>query len=116
MRINIQKIIQLTQAYTNLVFSNEDKEDLLKLYDLLVSSGLWNEIYNNIPEDEKKYINAGVDETIASYYKYRNSILGILETINTDYQNLNLDAEQINEKLSNKEGVELLANVIDKLG
>lgn len=115
MRIDIQKVIRFTEAYTNIIFSDEDMEDFLNLYDLLVGSGLWNEIYNNIPDSEKEYIEKAVNDTINEYYKYRDSVLGILETINNDYNNLELDAEKINEKLTNKEGVQFLADIMDKM-
>ncbi len=116
MRITIQKVIQITKAYTNIIFSEEDEKDFLNVYDLLVGSGLWEEIYQNIPEKEKEYIEISVDSTINEYYKYRNSILGILDTINTDYKDLELDAEKIREKLGNKENVEFLSEIMDKMG
>ena len=56
------------------------------------------------------------DETIESYYKYFNSVFGILESINKDYQNLNLDATEIQKALSDPENMGLLRDILTKLG
>lgn len=116
MRIDIQKVIRFVEAYTNIVFSDNDMEDFLNLYDLLVGSGLWEEIYKNIPISEKDYIEKAVNDTINEYYKYRNSVLGILDTINTDYKDLNLDANAITKQLKDKENIEFLSEVMEKMG
>ena len=53
---------------------------------------------------------------IESYYKYFNSIFGILESINKDYQNLNLEATEIQKALSDPENMGLLRDILTKLG
>ena len=40
-------------------------------------------------------MNENTLKTIKNIYKQRNSVLGILETISTDYSTLNLDASEI---------------------
>lgn len=42
--------------------------------------------------------------------------MGVLSAINEDYNNLDLDAEKIREKIGNKENVEFLKDVMDKMG
>ena len=49
-------------------------------------------------------------------YDYKNSILGILETVARDYDNLNLDALQLQEAIGNPDNIALLREVLDKLG
>ena len=42
--------------------------------------------------------------------------MGILETITTDYSNLNLDATEIQQKLADPANMELLRSVLTKMG
>ena len=116
-RIMINTTLEIMFAYTNINFTEKQKEDRLGLYDLLVSSGLWEQVEDRLAEiGELKIINKTVNDVIDEVYRYKTSALGILQTISEDYSNLNLDAESIKEKLANKEGVEFLANVMQKMG
>ena len=58
----------------------------------------------------------GIEESIEAYYKYRNSVMGILENISADYSNLNLDATEIQNKLADPNNMALLKDVLAKLG
>jgi ADP-heptose:LPS heptosyltransferase len=98
--------IAILQYYTNVTFTEKQKEDLGKLYDLLVSSGLYTEIKNRIPISEIEYINENVEKTIVSIYAYRNSVLGIMEAINKDYNNTIFDVENIQKVLGEGKGLE----------
>lgn len=117
-RIMINTVLEVVFAYTtNINFTDKQKEDRLGLYDLLVSSGLWNAIENKLAEvGELSIIQITVREVIDEVYKYKNSALGILQAVNEDYSNLDLDATKIQEKLGNKENVEFLKEVMDKMG
>ena len=107
--------LEMIFAYTNISFTEKQKEDFPKLYDLLYSSGIADKILNAIPGDEKFIINTGVRESIEAVYKYQNSILGILDTLKTDYSNLNLETEELEKKLTNPEALGLVKDVLTKL-
>lgn len=115
-RIEIYQVTRIIMAYTNINFTDKQKEDIYKLYDLLVGSGLAELIIDNIPEDELDFIKNGVIETIKSIYAYHNSILGILENISKDYNNLELDASKIQQQLADKNNLALLRDVLNQLG
>lgn len=108
--------LEVIYNYTNISFTDKQKEEPAKLYDIIVSSGLWNAIEEAIPEDELDFICEALDDTINSVYKYQNSVMGILDTISQDYSTLSLDASEIQKKLNSAEGVEFLKDVMDKLG
>lgn len=55
-------------------------------------------------------------ETARHLYEYRNSVYGLLDAISTDYSTLELDAEKIKEKIADPNSLELLKNVLTKLG
>ena len=115
-RIYVNTILELVFAYTNINFTDKQKEDRFSLYDLLVGTKLWEAIYNLIPTTEYTIINNTVQEMIDEIYRYRSSVLGIIEAVNNDYDNLNLEAADIESKLSNPENLTLLKDVMTKLG
>lgn len=115
-RVHIYKIIGIIQAYTNINFTDKQKEDIYKLFDLLVGSGLAKKIILAIPDEEMNFIQEATEETIKSIYNYKNSALGIMETISQDYSNLNLDATEIQQKLADPTNMEFLKTVLTKMG
>ena len=116
-RIIINTVLEITFAYTNINFTDKQKEDKQNLYDLLVSSGLWSEINKKLCEmNEFDFIDNGVRQVIDEIYRYKNSALGILDAIQEDYQKLDLDAEKIVKDLSNPEELALLKKVVSELG
>ena len=114
----INTVLEVTFAYTtNINFTDKQKEDRLGLYDLLVSSGLWKAVENKLAEaGELSIIQITVREVIDEIYKYKNSALGILQAVSEDYSNLDLDATKLQEKIGNKENMEFLKEVMDKMG
>ena len=108
--------LEVIFAYTNITFTDKQKEDLPKLYDMLYSSGIITEVLKNIPEDEYMEIMFGVRDSIEAIYKYQNSALGILDNIKSDYSNLEYDANAIKESLGNPENLSFLKDVLTKLG
>ena len=115
MRIKLYTVLEVVYAYTNLNFTDKMKEDQFKLYDILISTGIFNDIVKCINEDDWKSIQEDVQETIDSIYKYKNSLMGLLDTITADYNNLKLDAEEIQEKLG-EDNLQFLKDVVTKLG
>ena len=116
-RLEIFTTLELMYVYTNINFTDKQKEDFLGLYDLLISSGLWEIIVKKLYElGEFQIISETTQAIINEVYKYKTSALGILQAVSEDYSNLDLDADKIKEKISNKENVEFLKEVIDKMG
>lgn len=116
MRVKLFMTLEVVYAYTNLSFTDKMKEDPFKLYDILVSTGIFLDIVNAMGEREWPEIQENVWSVIKNIYEYRNSAMGILEAISTDYSALNLDATEIQEKLSNPDNLSLLRDVVTKLG
>lgn len=115
--IEICGTLEIIYAYTNISFTEKQKEDPTKLYDLLDNSGIIDAVMNLIPEAEYNFIIDGIDQSVESIYQYHNSFLGILETLKTDYSNLDLDAQKIQKMLnSNPEELGFLKEVLTKLG
>lgn len=113
---NVFLTLEILYHYTNINFTDKQKEDPVKLYDLVVSSGLVNKVTDLIPEEELDEVINGVAQSVKAIYTYRNSVLGILESISKDYSNLDLDATEIQQKLADPNNMALLKQVLTKLG
>jgi len=115
LKVAVFKYLEVIYTYTDISFTAKQKEDPSKLYDQLLSSGVLNLIWNNIPENERENITYGINETIEAYYKYRNSAVGILDTISENYEQFNLDWDKLNEKVQNPETLKLVKDVLTKI-
>lgn len=108
--------LYMIEAYTNINFTDKQLADAPKIYDLIIGSDFYSTVFGAIPKEEREYVREGLNDTVEAFYKYRNSVLGILETVSQDYENLNLDATEIQEKLSDPNNLELLRGVLKNLG
>ena len=114
-KVGVYRDLEVIFAYTNITFTDKQKEDLPKLYDMLYSSGIIGEVLKNIPEDEYMEIVFGVKDSIESIYKYQNSALGILDTIKTDYGNMKLDIDSLNQAITDPETLEFVKALLTKV-
>lgn len=115
-QVEVIGTVEIIMAYTNLSFTEKQKEDYAKLYDLLEENGITKDLIGAIPEDEYAFLIDGINESIEAVYKYQNSILGILEVISQDYSNLDFDATKIQQQLADPDNLSLLKDVLTKLG
>lgn len=115
-KVEAYLILEILFNYTNLTFTEKQKENPAKLYDAVLSSGLVSEVLNVIPDEELIFLRKLVSDTIKSVYSYNNSAMGILDIISQDYSNLNFDATSIQEKLADPENMAFLKSVLTKLG
>ena len=115
-KVSVYTTLEIIEKYTNVNFTEKQKENPTKLYDLLVGNGFAAAVIKAIPEPEYDEILTGIKQTIKSVYKYQNSVLGILDNISQDYSNLNLEATEIQKKLADPNNMELLKGIMTKLG
>lgn len=115
-KVEIFKTIEILYAYTNINFTEKQKEDIPKLYDLITSSGLFDTIKDNIPSSELDMLDESIHVSIDAIYTYQNSVMGILDTISQDYTDLDFNASDIQSKLADPKNIELLKSVLTKLG
>lgn len=116
LRVKMFTALEIVYAYTNLSFTDKMKDDPFKLYDILVSTGIYTDIVQEINPDDIECIMTTVTDTIDNIYKYKNSVMGILDAVNNDYEGMNLDAEAIRDKIADPNNLELLKTIIAKLG
>lgn len=115
-KMSLYMHLEIAYRYTNINFTETQKKDPAKLYDLLAGSGLFDDIFTVLPQREYQSVATWLGKTAEHIYEYRNSIYGILDALNTDYSNLELDAESLRQKIVDPESLTLLKDVLTKLG
>lgn len=113
---HILTVIAFVKYYTNLTFTEKQTEDIYKFYDSIYGSGLFEDIFERIPEEEADFIKRMINKIVDSTYDYQTSALGIMDAISKDYKNVEFDAEKIKSELADRKGVEFLAEVLNKMG
>ena len=90
--------LNLVFMYTNLSFTDKQREDLMKLYDQLESSGLIELIIKKIPESEYKYLYDSMKDISAARIAFEGTISG---AILTAIERLAVNAEKAAEIVEN---------------
>lgn len=116
MKLEIFSVLEIIENYTNINFTEKQKDDPAKLYDSIISSGLNKVIFDSINPKEIEFIASSLDLTVKAIYAYQNSVMGILDAISQDYGDLKLDAESIQKLLADPNNLSLLKDVLTKLG
>ena len=70
--------------YTDISFTEKQKEDETKLYDVLESNGLITEVIKNIPEEEYNKLFEYMDEIINMSLSYKSSAGALVSTFIND--------------------------------
>lgn len=115
-KLEIFGVLEIIYAYTNINFTDKQKEDPSKLFDLLDSNGFIDKVVELIPEEEYNFVINGIDETAYNLHEYQNSALGILEAASQDYKNMEYDALKIKQDMTDPDAFSTLKTVLDKLG
>ena len=115
-KVEVYFNLELMYHYTNLSFTDKQKENPSKLYDLLEENEVIAAVVDLIPQNEYKLLFNWTQETIDAFYKYRTSVMGILDQVSADYSNLELDAQKIQDEMADPDNLKLLKDVVEKLG
>lgn len=94
-KITVFTDLKFIEYYTNINLTDKQKEDFAKLYDVFKNSGLLAMILEAIPFEEQKEIVSGIEKSIKSFYKYKTSILGIVDALSQDYDNTVFDLNNL---------------------
>lgn len=74
----------LVYSYTNITFTEKQKENPSKLYDSLKSSGLLDKILEAIPEEEYDTLYTYLEDLIISREERNRSVISLLENVIKD--------------------------------
>lgn len=116
LKVSVYTVLEIIGFYTNITFTDKQKEDPCKMYDLLVGNNISTMILAAIPTAELAELLTAIDDSITSVYAYRNSVMGVLDVVQGDYNGMSLDAQNIQAALADPDNLSLLKNVVTKLG
>lgn len=116
MKINMYLNLEIMFAYTNITFTDKQKEDLVKLYDILDSAGFFNLLYENMEPDEIYAIRSNTKDLSDNMYKQMNSFYGVMDNVSKDYVEVGAESEKIQKALSDPENLKFLKTIMNKLG
>lgn len=70
--------LNIVFMYTNLTFTDKQKEDMTELYDILDSNEFFNMVIENIPKEEYEFLVLSMEEIQTAMERYEQSIAGAL--------------------------------------
>ena len=95
--------------YSNITFTEKQKEDPMKLYDVLKSNGLLDKIILAMDEEEYTKLNDYLNQQLNDIYNYKKSMSGIISEV---IEQLPLQAEEM-QKIVDNFDPEKFQNVIN---
>lgn len=101
--------LYLVMMYSNISFTEKQKEDPIKLYDILKSTGLMDKIILAMEEEEYNYLLECLNQQEEDIYHYQNSLAGI---VSNAIDQIPVRAEQLSEIVENFDP-EKFKNVFD---
>jgi hypothetical protein len=115
--VEVYRKLFVFKIYTDIEFTDEDIDNPMPVYDALKNLSCYEDIMKilKVNGDVIEFYEL-LNNTIYKLEKYQTSAYGILDSLKKDYNNLNLDIDALQEKIKNKEGLELVDEVVKKLG
>jgi len=115
--LDVYKEIFILKLYTDIEFTDEDIDNPMPIYDKIMVAPFHEQIMEILRENEDIRIFIWLlDENVRKLENYQTSAYGILDSLKKDYKNLDFDIEALQKKIKDKEGLELVDEVVKKLG
>ena len=73
--------LNLVYLYTNLDFTDEEREDEFKLYDELSSNGIIDSVIEKMSEDEYSNLYGYLETSIKDVLEYKNTLAGTIRDV-----------------------------------
>lgn len=107
--------VYLVLKYTDIQFTDEERNDLFALYDNLECAGIIKEVISTIPATEYKLLHDSLVSIVNEYKTYRNSAKGFLDTFLAFAPDA---AEKINETIASldSEKIDNITNIAKQVG
>lgn len=115
LRLKMLFSLYVLYNFTNIEFSEEDKENPEKLYDEVRATGLLQAVLNEILE-EVDVLYEDLMDTVESVYSYLNSVYGTIENIQNNADSLNFDIQKMINDVKDPEQLAFLKEVLNKMG
>ena len=81
LRLDMYFHLFLVYSYTNITFTDKQRENEFKLYDALKSNGLLDSVLSNIPESEYITLFDLLNEMVEVKTKYNRSVVSLVQSL-----------------------------------
>lgn len=109
LKLDMYFALNLVYLYSNISFTDKQREDEYKLYDTLQSNGIMDKIIDAIDDDEYNNLYTLLVETEEKYNAYSKSILGFISELGNI---VNQNADSLKE-ITNSFDPSQFKNVLD---
>ena len=100
--------LYIIYLYTNIEFSDEDKENPTAIYNKLKSNGLIDIIMNCMENSELEYLRNKMRETLDNKMKYKNTVAAVLNSFIENLPIKATEAKNIIEKFNPEDFMQVL--------
>lgn len=115
-KIDAFAALEILFMYTNLTFTDTQKKDLSKLYDLIVSNGLFQMVKEALPDEEYDELMALIYDSADNIYTQMNSAISVVEAFtNRDPGDMTKQATELQEKLADPKNLNLIREIMTQL-
>lgn len=108
--------VNLIKYYTNISITEKAYDELPKTYDALKMNGVIDAVIEAIPAEEYSSLSKYVHTTIDYTNEYFHSFLGILKSINNDYDQTELNLENLMGVIKDPAALSTLKDILEKIG
>lgn len=105
-RTNVFFALGVLMYYTDIEF---DGEDYAQYYDTLEKNGVIDRIFEQMEEDELKFVESLVTDTVEDIARYNNSFAGMLGNMSSEASALGDSVQDVLFRIKNDGGAEALA-------
>lgn len=116
LRVEVYYGIALCRWYADIMFTEEDLQNISTVYDILETNHVIDYIESCIEGTELNFIQDLVKETIADISRYNSSAAGIIQMMSTNASGLDGQLNEILASIKNSEGLEQLSAIKDVVG
>lgn len=114
MKLDIFFHLNVIFSYTNISFTEKQKEDKFKLYDLLESNDIITQVIEQIPTIEYENLLECIEECARANERYHNSFVGALKSIQDSFDDTDKLLDKITEDISSSSELSLLKDIVTR--
>ena len=115
-KIDVFLAIEIIENYTNITFTEKQREDVPKLYDLFNGNGILDMVYEAIGAVEIMGLRKQTKACVKAIYEYEHSLYGILKAIGDNKEILNLNLEELQKTIKDPVSLKILKEIAPLLG
>lgn len=108
--------LEVVRCYSNISITDKMMEQPEKLFDQLVMNKVIGAVSCGMPTVEWEHIEESVNKCAKAVQAYQNSFVGVMKTINKDYDATKLNVDELMATLDQPDKIGLVKDILEKIG